>query len=226
MIDHSTLNGRIVAAALRLAAERPWSGIALRDIAEAAGVTLSDLSREFSGKVEILVAFNRMIDDEVLRAAPKPPAEQSPRDAVFEVVMARFDALMPYRSAVRAIVRDASPDGRLLSSLLRSQRWMLQAAGLDTDGVRGGVRVAGLTSVYASVFRTWLDDDDPGLARTMAALDRRLRSGERTLTSVEDVCSGLRRMGETARGLMQRVRPRRTADAPPPEAANDVAPPA
>ena len=42
------------------------------------------------------------------------------------------------------------------------------------------MRVAGLGMIYASVFGIWLEDDDPGLARTMAALDRRLRRGERT----------------------------------------------
>ena len=63
---------------------------------------------------------------------------------------------------------------------------MLHAAGIGTDGVEGGLKVAGLASVYASVFRTWLDDDDPGLARTMAALDRRLRRGERTYARIED----------------------------------------
>jgi hypothetical protein len=56
------------------------------------------------------------------------------------------------------------------------------------------VKVAGLASVYASVFRTWLDDDDPGLARTMAALDRRLRRGERTFARIEDGLDLVRRM--------------------------------
>jgi hypothetical protein len=33
--------------------------------------------------------------------------------------------------------------------------------------------------------RVWLDDDDPGLARTMAELDRRLRQAERTWMRLE-----------------------------------------
>ncbi len=212
MIDQSTLAGRIVAAALRLAAERAWSSVTLRDVAEAAGITLADLAREYATKTEILVAFNRMIDDEVLRNAPKPTPGQAPRDAIFEVVMARFDALGPYRTGIRSIVSDAAGDGRLLASLLKSQRWMLNAAGLDTDGARGAIRVAGLASVYAGVFRTWLDDDDPGLARTMAALDRRLRSGERTLTTVEQTCSSIRSFKTMVRDMADRLtrRPSRT----------------
>jgi AcrR family transcriptional regulator len=206
MIDQSTLSGRIVAAALRLAAERAWSAVSLRDIAEAAGVTLADLGQHFSGKSGILIAFNKAIDDEVLRNAPKASPDQAPRDMVFEVVMARFDALAPYRSAIRSIVRERGGDGRLAASLLKSQYWMLQAAGVDTDGAKGAARVAGLASVYAGVFRIWLDDDDPGLARTMAALDRRLRSGERTLSSVEGVCDGARRMVSAACQTGDRLR--------------------
>ncbi|MFZ4807027.1 MAG: TetR family transcriptional regulator [Hyphomicrobiaceae bacterium] len=227
MMDISTPRGRIVAAALRIAAERPWPGITLRDIAEAADLTLSDLAREFAGKSQILVAFNRAIDDAVLRNAPKPSAGQTARDSLFEAMMARFDALTPYRAAVRSIVAEPVADGRLLLSLLTSQRWMLAAAGIDTDGVRGKLRIAGLTSVYAGVFRTWLSDDDPGLARTMAALDRRLRSGERTMDSVERVCAGAGRAKTAAcdvlRGLRNRTG-RGAADAGPADAAPPAAP--
>jgi len=229
MMDISTPRGRIVAAALRLAAERPWPGITLRDIADAADVSLSDLAAEFTGKSQILIAFNRTIDDAVLRNAPKPSAGQSARDALFEAIMARFDALTPYRAAVRSIAAEPVADGRLLLSLLTSQRWLLAVAGIDTDGVRGKLRIAGLTSVYAGVFRTWLRDDDPGLARTMAALDRRLRSGERTLDSVERVCAGAGRAKAAAcdvlRGLRNRTgRGGDTAEPGPADAAPPVAP--
>jgi hypothetical protein len=69
-------------------------------------------------------------------------------------------------------------------ALVGSSAWMLRAARIEPDGIDGRVRTAGLSAVYASAFRTWLDDDDPGLARTMAALDRRLRRGERTLRGI------------------------------------------
>jgi hypothetical protein len=83
--------------------------------------------------------------------------------------------------------------------------WMLEAAGIATDGATGGLRVTGLATVYASVFRTWLQDDDPGQARTMAALDRRLRRGERTLRNVEDVGAVLHRLVTDAPGLMRSI---------------------
>jgi hypothetical protein len=66
---------------------------------------------------------------------------------------------------------------------------MLRAAGIGPEGLEGQLRTAGLGTIYASVFRTWLEDDDPGLARTMAALDRRLRRGERTLNALDEIRS-------------------------------------
>jgi len=194
MLDQSTLKGRIVAAALRLAAERPWREVALIDIAEAAGVDLAAMRETLASKSEILAAFSRMIDNEILKAARPAGEGQAPRDVLFEVVMSRFDALAPYKPALKSIAAESSLDPTLIGRMLSSQAWMLNAAGIDTDGIEGRLKVAGLMSVYASVFGTWLDDDDPGLARTMAALDRRLRRGERMLDTVGEVLSVARRV--------------------------------
>ena len=54
---------------------------------------------------------------------------------------------------------------------------MLAAAGLENGGSRETIQRLGLAAVYRRVLGVWVDDDDPGLARTMAALDRALRVG-------------------------------------------------
>ena len=189
MLDLSTPKGRIIAAALRLAGERRWRDVTLADIATAANVRLVDLRREFDTKGEILAAFVRAVDDVLLARTPERGASDttSPRDAIFEVVMSRFDVLAPYKPALKSIAESWSTDPALLRALAVSSAWMLRAARIEPEGFDGKVRTAGLGAVYASAFRTWLEDDDPGLARTMAALDRRLRRGERTLQSFDDI---------------------------------------
>lgn len=194
MLDATTRQGRIIRAAMTLAAERPWSKVTLLDIASAAGVSIAEMRGELGSKAEILAAFARQVDDEVLAKVAMPPGGQSARDTLFEVVMSRFDALMPYRPALRSIHADGMADPVLLRAVWSSQTWMLNAAGVPTDGLEGGIKVAGLASVYASVFATWLEDDDPGLARTMAALDRRLRRGERTLSSLDEITTAVKRV--------------------------------
>jgi ubiquinone biosynthesis protein COQ9 len=218
LIDVTTPKGRLIAAALRLADTRPWADIALLDIAEAAGLTLSDLKGVAASKTELVTAFMSAIDDAVVQAAPKRDDAQPARDRLFEVIMGRFDVMMPYKTALKSIAQASAFDPALIQPFYAAQHWMLQAAGIGTDGTQGSVRMLGLGSLYGAVFRTWLDDEDPGMARTMAALDRRLRRGEQTINTIEDTVSGVMKFATNLPGLVSTVlsRGRNTsADTPP-----------
>jgi hypothetical protein len=107
-------------------------------------------------------------------------------------------------------VRSASRNPPLAFALnglaVRSQQWMLTAADIDAAGPRGMVRAQGLAMLFASVLRTWVDDDDPGHARTMAALDRALARGQRW----SDLLDGVGRIQRCFTG--SRRRRRRTSD--------------
>jgi hypothetical protein len=78
---------------------------------------------------------------------------------------------------------------------LRSAQWMLAAAKIDSGGLQGCVRAQGLVAVLARTYRVWFNDDDPGLARTMAALDRELANGERALNMLDSFCRFVPRFG-------------------------------
>ena len=93
--------------------------------------------------------------------------------------MRRFDALQPYKPALDVLRREllGDPVAALCAgaSLLRSMRWMLEAAEIPTGGVRGAIAIRLASGAYLSAMRVWQRDDSPDLARTMAALDARLR---------------------------------------------------
>ena len=63
MLDVSGPRGRIIAAALKLAADGPWKDVRLIDIAEEAGVTLADVRAEFDGKPAIISGFVRAVGE-------------------------------------------------------------------------------------------------------------------------------------------------------------------
>lgn len=213
MINETHAKGRVVKAALDLASERSWTSIALRDIADKAGVPLADLRKDFAGgKPAILGEFMRQVDDAVLARNPARDPDQPARDRIFDVVMTRFDVLAPYKGALRSIADAPGVTLPLAGRAMASQAWMLHAAGIGTDGPLGTARVAGLASVYGSVLRTWLDEDDPQAPRTMAALDRRLKRGESVLHSLNDVA----RLGARLREVFRK--PRRDAEPPTSEA--------
>ncbi|HTO80203.1 MAG TPA: TetR/AcrR family transcriptional regulator [Methylocystis sp.] len=198
MFDDFSKRSKAVQAALDLAKERRWGDIALTDIASAANLSLADLRREFTCKADILRAFQKELDAEVLSRA-KPAAEgQTPRDRLFDIVMSRFEAMQPYRPALKRIASylccRPGEVALLAPSSLASQYWMLEASGAKLGGPGGALRVGGLAAIYGKVFRVWLDDDSPSLDKTMAALDNRLGNGERILSAMETACADLCRI--------------------------------
>ncbi|ABS63880.1 regulatory protein TetR [Parvibaculum lavamentivorans DS-1] len=173
---------KIVKAAMKLAAKQGWRELSLAEIAKAARVSLSDLSKLFASKAEILAAYGRRVDALVLEEAFREDnAGEAPRDRLFDVLMMRFDALSADKEALKRIARDLRRDPLASAPLgrpfLQSMGWMLEAAGIDSSGIRGAVRVRGLALVWGAAFRVWLEDE-PDQSRTMAELDSRLRQGE------------------------------------------------
>lgn len=193
MADQPSASARdaIVQALMRLAATRPWDTIEVTDIAREAGVSLAAFRDLFPSKGAVLGAFSRMIDKEVLADPMDDLAGEPARERVFDVMMRRIDALTPYKPALRRIFGAVRTDPLALAALnqvgLNSQRFMLAAAGVSTEGPRGRLKLQGAALVFARTLDTWLDDDDPALAKTMARLDRELKRGERVLERAEDV---------------------------------------
>jgi AcrR family transcriptional regulator len=189
----TTERERIVAAFLALLAEKPFEAIGLADIATAAKVSLAQLRGEFSSTLAIVAAHFKATDRAVLAQDFGDMAEEPARERLFDVEMRRLEALAPHREAVGSLLRSARRDPPLALALnaltLRSQQWMLTAAGIGASGPRGMIRAQGLAVLFASVLRTWIDDDDPGQARTMAALDRALGRGQRFAGLLDDLCA-------------------------------------
>lgn len=191
----------IVDAALRLAAEKPWPEITLIAIAEASGLSLAELARHVAGKTQILEAFARRMDSQLLASLAGDPVEGDAHDRLFDIMLRRFELLAPYKAAIANIAK-APADGpaewlNLLASVLVTQSWMLAAADVKLSGLTGDVAKLGLAKIAVDTMRIWLKDDDAGLARTMAALDRKLRDGEALMKRLETpiaLCSGFARV--------------------------------
>jgi AcrR family transcriptional regulator len=176
--SHRDIAEAVASAAVTLAGTRGWRALTMADIAAEADVSLADIARHYSCKPEILDGFERMIDRRMLSGVSAGASDDKPRDRLFEVIMARFDALLPFRDGVRRIARELpfdSASGLVLAlAMPRMAGWMLSAAGIKAAGPFMPLRLASISGLYLSVFRVWLDDESEDLAKTMAMLDRRL----------------------------------------------------
>ena len=183
---------KAIHAFLALLAERRFEDIGLAEVAGRAGLKLSQLRADFGSTLAIYAAHVKQIDEAVLDGTDSDTSEEPHRDRLFDVLMRRIETLTPHKEAVRSILSSARRNPGLAFALngiaLRSQKWMLEAAGISASGPRGMLRAQGAALLFARVVGVWLDEDE-GVDRTMAALDRGLASAERWDGFLGDLCA-------------------------------------
>ncbi len=208
--------GKVIDALMELAGERRFEDIAIRDICKAAGVSLADFRDAFPSKGAVLAGLSRRIDRAVLLQDSEELADESPRERLFDVLMRRLEAMAPYREGVRETTawlrREPAAALAMNQVVVGSMRFMLEAAGIEVeDGAAGAIKLQGLALAWGRVVGVWLDDDDPGLSKTMAALDRELTRGERAVAGVDrlnDLASPFRALAQAALDARRRLRER------------------
>jgi AcrR family transcriptional regulator len=170
-------------ALLALVEERGWIDLSFAEIAEKAQVPIAAAHRLYPSKTAILLGLTRAIDERILGGLDAEPLEGSARDRLFDILMRRFDVLKADRGAYRRLMRQlpATPNAfaALMCQLRRSMALTLEAAGLSATGLRGELRLQGLTAIYLAGLRSFDQDDSEDLAKTMAEIDKRLGQAER-----------------------------------------------
>jgi AcrR family transcriptional regulator len=198
MEDNGALSLRIRQAAFALAERLAWHEISMAAIAEQAGLSLPALMRHAPSKASIVQEFARDIDEAMLHVFEKHPPEGEPHDRLFDVMFKRLEILKPYRAVVGSVLKsrraDAAEMPRLLQSIMDSVGWMIAAARVEHEPAWQSLGRLGLARAYVRALSVWARDDDPGLAPTMAALDRALRDVERFSERVSGVAGMVSRL--------------------------------
>ncbi|HYC64072.1 MAG TPA: TetR/AcrR family transcriptional regulator [Reyranellaceae bacterium] len=175
---------RALDAFLLLIGEKGFGGVSLGDVAHQAGLGLAELYGLFPDKVALASGFMARVDGQVLAGtATSTDPEETARDRLFDVMMRRYDALKPYRAVLRAFRQAMTSDPltalALSAPLRRSMACMLEAASISADGISGAARQNGLIAIHYTVSGVFDRDDTADLSKTMAALDRRLKTAEK-----------------------------------------------
>ncbi len=182
-------------------------------------------------KIGILKALAAHSDSELLQSLDKDPVEGDVHDRLFDIIMRRLELMEPRKAAFRNIIDDPADGGAdwasLAGALVDSQGWTLAAAGIEDAGRREGIKRQGLALVMARTMKVWASDDDPGLAKTMASLDRSLRDGATWLKRLEAPLAMGQAFANLAMAMLNRRnrsnRPEPGDSDPPPEASEDPA---
>ena len=198
----------IIEALMELAGERTWEDISITDIATRANLSLADFRDAYPSKGAVLAGFSRKIDRIVLDGTTDDLMGEPAKERLFDVLMRRLDALTPYKHGLEGIaewISRAPMAAMAINRLeLNAMRFMLEAAGIESEGPVGSVKLQGLVILWGRVLNTWFRDDDPGLAPTMALLDKELTRGGKIVSRAEDVNRLASPLLSLARAMLER----------------------
>jgi ubiquinone biosynthesis protein COQ9 len=170
---------RIRQAAFALAERRPWHEITMDAIAQQSGLSITAIMRNVASKAAILRDFSRDIDGAMLLVFEKYPPEGEAHDRLFDVIIKRLEIMQPYRPVVGSVLKrrigDPGEAAVMLQSVAITVGWIAAAAKVEAEPAWQSWGRIGLGRAYIKAVTAWVGDDDPGLSRTMAALDRALR---------------------------------------------------
>jgi AcrR family transcriptional regulator len=144
----ATNRAKAIAALMSLLGERSFEQIGLAEVAGRAGLKLSQLRAEFGSTLAIYAAYVRDIDRIVLEGDKDQKddmGEEPVRERLFDILMRRMEALAPYKDGIRSLMRSARRNPGLAFALncmaVRSQSWMLEAAGISARAAHCARRV-------------------------------------------------------------------------------------
>jgi AcrR family transcriptional regulator len=173
--EQTSTRDRIVETALRLFSERGTASVSVRDLADAAGVTVPGLYYHFASKAELIQAvyqargMGRPVDELAPHELPRPgPIEAR----IAEHCRQSFDRLVDDEEFLRLMHReavlgdvDALEVGRVMRERYRS-RWRTVLA--DSSDVAGDVDLSAAADVIATflwgLFVEYLNRRDPAAA--------------------------------------------------------------
>ena len=155
-----------------------------RSLAERAGVTLAALRATYDGRAGGARGFRPQRGRERARRHRSGACRRKARASGSSICSSPASRRTRRTSRRSAASRGAARRDPLLALALNgivttSMGWMLAAAGISAHGGRGASQRAGACARLGARDARLARRRDPGLARTMAALDKRLREAER-----------------------------------------------
>ena len=170
---------RIIAATLKLAKFNSWKNISMKIISEEAKIPLSEIIKILPTKTAILIEFNRLVDKRLSENNHNNEESVNSRDLLFELLMERFDILNENKEALvnimKSIAKESPVTGIIgIISSLQSITRIMEICAIPNRGLLGKFRLKAVFAIYLKAMYCWLEDDTPGLSKTMADLDKSL----------------------------------------------------
>jgi AcrR family transcriptional regulator len=193
------LRDEIGRVALRLFAEHGFDNVTVDDIAAAAGTSPRTFFRYFATKDEIVLDYERTLQERLVEALKSRPSKEGPVEALREAYMQTSHVEPADRGHVLQLGRvlDGAPalraqvNGERIAEYPGLAQQLAERLGTNASDPRIRVTIASMGAVAATEFRTWVAEGGKGdpaarIAEALALL-------EGGLSHLDDVASSSKR---------------------------------
>jgi ubiquinone biosynthesis protein COQ9 len=180
---------RILHALLEEAEAVGWPAVRLHRIAEALGLSLSEVYRHYRDADAAAEAWLSLADEAMLAASAVSGFSRRPaRDRLERTLLAWLDALARYPRAAREMLLGKLYPGHphhvaaLVFRLSRTVQWWREAAHLDAPPPRRQIEEMALTTLFVAAVARWASDRSAGHERTRLWVAASLRVADALAT--------------------------------------------
>ena len=170
-----------------------WEEFSIEKFAEKYKYKISEVKNFIGNKNDLLIEFSKMIDEKVELNIDLEEFENSNvKDNIFELIMMRFDAMTPFKSGLKKIIKEIKSPlilKEISQNILASMDFYLEFSNAYDDSIFDIIKKKSLFLIYSFCFKAWLNDDSKELSKTMSELDRLLNYAENFSKKAKDFLS-------------------------------------
>ena len=186
MAEKRSPQEKLVAAAFSMIEKDGWQGLSLTQLARQSKIPVETVFQLCPDKHGLLKLIGAHINVAAVKRMTEPGDNEPARDRAFDAILVVFEAMAEDKPALAVIYRELRADPStwfdLAPVFVRSAEWIADNARLPTNGLHGLATTRAIAALLLETFGVWLDDSED-LSKTMAHVDRRLRSAESWLNT-------------------------------------------
>lgn len=185
-MEENTLDKDLILdTCLELAAQSSWSSLRFFDVADKLGVKLAEIQSLVRQKDDVAELLFDRADAAMMDSVNSEEFYDLPvKNRLFIVITAWLDALAPHKSIVVDIMKYKLEFGHVhlqahgVTRVSRTVQWFMEAAKLNTTGLRRTVEEVVITSIYLKTFAAWLLEPENNHEKSKETLKNLLNRSE------------------------------------------------
>ncbi|MFN7662237.1 MAG: hypothetical protein ACK5PQ_00705 [Alphaproteobacteria bacterium] len=182
-IPRRSMQKQIIETFLTFLMEKGWNHTTLEDVANTLNVSIGEIQNILPQKEKIFHLLASEVESSVYSELQDPDiVVYAEKDQVMEILVTKLEAMTPFKVFLKYLRNNFLSHTEIsipfAMAELASLEKILAHYQINQNNLLGELKRKAIFGVYLLAMDTWVQDESPDLAPTLAKLDRLLSKGE------------------------------------------------